>query len=144
MGTVYLAHQDEPKRTVALKVIRADADGSHGRRRFQQEAEALLRLRHKGIAQVFDVGLFESDELGTYPYLAMEHVDGLRLTEHAHRHDLSGLDVPLRSHGGTTEQRVPLLVNRSVSGIAGRALRNFDAFDIALNHVPAAVSAVAE
>jgi len=89
MGTVYLAHQDEPKRTVALKVIRADADGSHGRRRFQQEAEALLRLRHKGIAQVFDVGLFESDELGTYPYLAMEHVDGLRLTEHAHRHDLS-------------------------------------------------------
>ena len=30
------------------------------------------------------------------------------------RHDLSGLDVPLRSHGGTSEQKVPLLVNRSV------------------------------
>ncbi len=28
------------------------------------------------------------------------------------RHDLSGLDVPLRSHGGMSEQKVPLLVNR--------------------------------
>ena len=31
------------------------------------------------------------------------------------RHDLSGLDVPLRSHGGLSEQKVPLIVNRSVS-----------------------------
>src|SRR5450631_3502931 len=30
------------------------------------------------------------------------------------RHDLSGLDVPLRSHGGLSEQKVPLLVNRRV------------------------------
>src|SRR4030081_3216078 len=30
------------------------------------------------------------------------------------RHDLSGLDVPLRSHGGTSEQKVPLLVNRDI------------------------------
>jgi phosphonoacetate hydrolase len=29
------------------------------------------------------------------------------------RHDLSGLDAPLRSHGGTSEQRVPLIVNRA-------------------------------
>ena len=62
----------------------------------------------------------------------------------AERHDLSGLDVPLRSHGGITEQRVPLLLNRPVSGVEGRRLRNFDAFDIALNHVHAAVGAVAE
>ena len=52
------------------------------------------------------------------------------------RHDLSGLDAPLRSHGGVSEQRVPLLFNRRVAGIpAGRRLRNFDAFDLALNHV---------
>jgi len=62
----------------------------------------------------------------------------------AERHDLSGLDVPLRSHGGISEQRVPLLVNRPVTGVEGRTLRNFDAFDIALNHVRAAVPAVAE
>jgi len=61
----------------------------------------------------------------------------------ADRHDLSGLEAPLRSHGGVSEQTVPLLVNRSVIGLAGRELRNFDAFDIALNHVSAA-SAAAE
>ncbi len=50
------------------------------------------------------------------------------------RHDLSGLDEPLRSHGGLTEQRVPLICNRPFVGLDGRALRNFDAFDLALNH----------
>ena len=53
------------------------------------------------------------------------------------RHDLSGLDVPLRSHGGVTEQVVPLIFNRRVSGLESRQLRNFDVFDIALNHIAA-------
>jgi phosphonoacetate hydrolase len=53
----------------------------------------------------------------------------------ASRHDLSGLTVPLRSHGGLSEQKVPLLFNRPLQGIApGRRLRNFDVFDLALNH----------
>jgi phosphonoacetate hydrolase len=52
-----------------------------------------------------------------------------------HRHDLSALDVPLRSHGGISEQRVPLICNRPVAGVpAGRRLRNFDALDLALNY----------
>jgi phosphonoacetate hydrolase len=51
------------------------------------------------------------------------------------RHDLSGLDAPLRSHGGISEQKVPLLFNRRVDVEAGRRLRNFDAFDLALNRV---------
>ncbi|MGE0716516.1 MAG: phosphonoacetate hydrolase [Alphaproteobacteria bacterium] len=50
-------------------------------------------------------------------------------------HDLSGLDAPLRSHGGISEQRVPLIVTRAVTGLDGRALRNFDIFDVALNHL---------
>jgi phosphonoacetate hydrolase len=50
------------------------------------------------------------------------------------RHDLSGLDVPLRSHGGVSEQKVPLLVNRSVmKQPETRRWRNFDAFDLGLN-----------
>ena len=50
------------------------------------------------------------------------------------RHDLSGLDVPLRSHGGTSEQQVPLIANRRAAALpAGRRWRNFDAFDLALN-----------
>lgn len=49
-------------------------------------------------------------------------------------HDLSALQAPLRSHGGLSEQRVPLLLNRPTPGLApGRQLRNFDAFDLALN-----------
>jgi phosphonoacetate hydrolase len=51
------------------------------------------------------------------------------------RHDLSGLDEPLRSHGGLTEETVPMIVNRKVSLPEGRRLRNFDVFDVALNHV---------
>jgi phosphonoacetate hydrolase len=50
------------------------------------------------------------------------------------RHDLSGLDVPLRSHGGTSEQKVPLLINRRIPEQPGtRRWRNFDAFDLGLN-----------
>jgi phosphonoacetate hydrolase len=50
------------------------------------------------------------------------------------KHDLSGLDVPLRSHGGTSEQKVPLIVNRHIDAQPdGRRWRNFDAFDLGLN-----------
>ncbi len=61
------------------------------------------------------------------------------------QHDLSGLDAPLRSHGGLAEQTVPLILSRAVTGIdPGRELRNFDVFDLALNHVaPAEIEAVA-
>ncbi|MEW6344272.1 MAG: phosphonoacetate hydrolase [Paraburkholderia sp.] len=53
-------------------------------------------------------------------------------------HDLSGLTVPLRSHGGISEQEVPLIFNRRLAGLTGgRRLRNFDVFDLALNHVVA-------
>ena len=53
----------------------------------------------------------------------------------ASRHDLSALEVPLRSHGGMSEQRVPLIVNRALPGLdRNRRFRNFDAFDLALNY----------
>jgi phosphonoacetate hydrolase len=51
------------------------------------------------------------------------------------RHDLSGLDVPLRSHGGLSEQQVPLVANRPAVDLPYRRWRNFDAFDLALNHL---------
>jgi phosphonoacetate hydrolase len=51
------------------------------------------------------------------------------------RHDLSQLELPLRSHGGISEQRVPLVLNRPSGGLdTNRRLRNFDAFDLALNY----------
>jgi phosphonoacetate hydrolase len=53
----------------------------------------------------------------------------------AAKHDLSALDAPLRSHGGLSEQRVPLVMNRRFAGLdVNRRWRNFDAFDWVLNH----------
>jgi phosphonoacetate hydrolase len=53
----------------------------------------------------------------------------------AAKHDLSGLDAPLRSHGGLSEQQVPLVMNRRFAGLdINRRWRNFDAFDWVLNH----------
>ena len=53
----------------------------------------------------------------------------------AARHDLSALELPLRSHGGISEQRVPLIVNRKLPALdLQRRFRNFDAFDLALNY----------
>jgi phosphonoacetate hydrolase len=50
------------------------------------------------------------------------------------KHDLSGLNEPLRSHGGLTEQVVPVIVNRKTHDLPG-TLRNFDAFSIGCNHI---------
>jgi len=53
----------------------------------------------------------------------------------AAKHDLSGLDGPLRSHGGLAEQAVPLVMNRRIENLdPDRRWRNFDAFDWVLNH----------
>lgn len=50
------------------------------------------------------------------------------------RHDLSELKEPLRSHGGLTEQTIPVIVNRKIDPLpSGHRLRNFDAYWIALN-----------
>jgi phosphonoacetate hydrolase len=73
------------------------------------------------------------DRMGDLVVISGRHVV---LGTAAARHDLSGLDAPLRSHGGLSEQRVPLLVNRRTAPRpAGARPRNFDIFDIALNQV---------
>jgi len=88
MGVVYLAHQDSPRRTVALKVIKEGRDNQELRRRFRLEAEVLLRLEHPGIAQIYDVGIFETDS-GAEPYLAMELIEGLTLTDYVNKRQLA-------------------------------------------------------
>lgn len=49
-------------------------------------------------------------------------------------HDLAALKGPLRSHGGLSEQEIPIITNRKAVGLSG-ALRNFDAFAIGCNHL---------
>jgi phosphonoacetate hydrolase len=77
------------------------------------------------------------DRIGDIVVTSTRHVT---LGTSPDKHDLSGLDEPLRSHGGLTEQRVPLIANRKLHGLEGRALRNFDVFDVAMNHVVQAAS----
>ncbi|MBM3377632.1 MAG: phosphonoacetate hydrolase [Betaproteobacteria bacterium] len=71
------------------------------------------------------------DRVGDLVVVSSKHVV---LGSSASKHDLSALDVPLRSHGGISEQVVPLIFNRPVSDLPERRLRNFDIFTIALNH----------
>ena len=80
------------------------------------------------------------DRLGDLVVVSTKHV--VVGTSQA-RHDLSGLDAPLRSHGGISEQVVPLVFNRRAVGLEGRRLRNFDILDIAMNHLEARETAAA-
>jgi phosphonoacetate hydrolase len=50
------------------------------------------------------------------------------------KHDLSGLNEPLRSHGGLTEQEIPVISNRKLRNLPAQ-LRNFDAFAIGCNNI---------
>lgn len=75
MGAVYEATQDRPHRAVALKLIKGGIASPAARRRFENEAEILGRLRHPNIAQVFDAGTFEEPDCRV-PYFAMELLDG--------------------------------------------------------------------
>ncbi len=87
MGVVYLAEQENPRRAVALKVIRDSALTEAGVRRFQRETTALARLMHPYIAQIYSAG-HESMSGSSVPFLAMEYVAGSPLTEYADEHEL--------------------------------------------------------
>ncbi len=50
------------------------------------------------------------------------------------KHDLSGLNEPLRSHGGLTEQEIPVIANAKFKDAPAK-LRNFDAFFLGCNHI---------
>jgi len=104
-------------------------------------ADVLGRLRElRGIELVLGrdaaAARFElpADRIGDVVVVAERDVV---LGTSAARHDLSQLELPLRSHGGISEQRVPLVLNRRIEGLeANRRWRNFDAFDLALNRAP--------
>lgn len=88
MGTVYEAIQEQPRRTVALKLMRPGLLAPAARRRFEYEAQILARLRHPAIAQVYEAGTHRFAGPGgreeEVPYFAMEFVpDARTLTEYA-------------------------------------------------------------
>ena len=91
MGQVYLARQLSLKRQVALKLLLNNlADNPTALKRFQAEAEAVARLNHPNIVQVYGAG--ESDGLR---YMALEFVDGRNLREYLARKGPPDLPIAL-------------------------------------------------
>ena len=82
MGTVYEAEQENPKRTVAVKVLRGATSTRDMVQRFSRETQFLARLEHPGIARIFEAGTAQTMH-GTAPYFAMELVRGDDLLDHA-------------------------------------------------------------
>ena len=82
MGIVYEAEQEQPRRSVALKVVRPEWVTPTALRRFEHEAEVLGWLNHPGIAQVYEAGTW-NDGGPELPYFAMELVRGRTLLEWA-------------------------------------------------------------
>ncbi|WP_417615834.1 phosphonoacetate hydrolase [Oceanisphaera sp.] len=103
----------------------------------QEDAERVTHalLEYSGIEKIYsrDQAAHElelpADRIGD---LVVVSRGGWALGSSPDQHDLSGLDVPLRSHGGLSEQRVPFLLNRRIDWQNDR-LRNFDIYFAALN-----------
>ena len=86
MGVVYLASRDEEfRKTVALKVLPVGMDSESAVRRFRQERQILAELEHPNIARLLDGGTTEDG----LPYLAMEYVAGVPITQFAAERRLS-------------------------------------------------------
>lgn len=91
MGQVYLARQLSLKRQVALKLLRHDLTADQtALKRFQAEAEAVARLNHPNIVQVYGAG--EADGMR---YMALEFVEGRNLRDHLARKGPPDLPVAL-------------------------------------------------
>jgi eukaryotic-like serine/threonine-protein kinase len=80
MGIVYLARRDDGQydQQVAIKLVQTNPDAVEVRRRFAAERQILASLRHRGIAQLLDAGVTD----GQRPFLVMEYVDGVPITEY--------------------------------------------------------------
>lgn len=91
MGVVYEAMQENPHRVVALKIIRDAFAGEQAVRMFQREAQVLGRLRHPGIAAIYESGRTQDGQ----HFFAMELVHGLRLDDYLRQH--ADEDLPQRA-----------------------------------------------
>ncbi|MEZ4654770.1 MAG: serine/threonine-protein kinase [Candidatus Eisenbacteria bacterium] len=92
MGIVYEAEQENPRRSVALKVIRSVFATADLYKRFRAEAQLLGRLDHPGIAHIYEAG---SAEIAgrSCPFFAMEYIEGQPLDRHVREGKLSQNEI---------------------------------------------------
>ncbi len=86
MGTVYEATQDNPRRVVAVKVMKQGIASKSALRRFEYEGQILGRLRHPGIAQIYEAGTHHDPAApgAAVPYFAMEYIPNAKtITKYA-------------------------------------------------------------
>lgn len=89
MATVYEAVQENPNRRVAIKVLHQSMAHPDALTRFRLETQTLARLRHPGIAQIYEAGTAPLGQATPSPFFAMELVpDALSLTAFAKRRGL--------------------------------------------------------
>jgi WD40 repeat protein len=94
MGVVYKARQLRPPRPVALKLVRTGGQPTaQALDRFRREGEAVARLQHPNVVQIYEVGEHQGR-----PYLALEYVDGGSLAE-----KLAGAPQPYREAASLVE-----------------------------------------
>jgi tetratricopeptide (TPR) repeat protein len=114
MGVVYKARQRGLKRLVALKMVLAGAHASEAQlARFHTEAEAVARLQHPNIVQIYDVG--ERDGL---PFFSLEYLDGGVLAQ-----KLAGKPVPAREAARITQQLADAMALAHQQNIIHRDLK---------------------
>jgi tetratricopeptide (TPR) repeat protein len=114
MAVVYKARQEGLNRLVALKMI---LSGSHAGQlevaRFRLEAEAVARLQHPNIVQIYEIG-----EADGFPFLSLEFVDGGSLTER-----LNGTPLSLQVAAGLVQTLALAVHYAHQHGIVHRDLK---------------------
>jgi tetratricopeptide (TPR) repeat protein/predicted Ser/Thr protein kinase len=119
MGLVFAARHRVTGQPAALKLIRPDASSARVRKRFTAEGRALARLRHPGIAQVFDAGVAQPDahpDAPALPYIAMELVRGRPLTT-------ASRDLPRADRLRLVEQAARAVHHAHLNGVVHRDLK---------------------
>ena len=97
MGVVYRAYHPELERIGAVKILHGLSSDPQSAARFRREAQAIAKLRHPNIVNVFDFGQYE----GT-PYMIVEFVEGGNLSSRVRNGPLD-TDRALRYLGAIAE-----------------------------------------
>ena len=114
MGVVYQARQVRLNRAVALKMILAGQHaGAEAAARFLAEAEAVAKLQHPNIVQIFHI-----DEHAGHPYFEMEYVGGGSLADR-----LDGTPRPPREAARLVETLAGAMAEAHRQGVVHRDLK---------------------